>query len=313
MNTQERRVNADEPIRSRAYVPDADRARLEQFIYATTPQGSPYTFGHIGNLSWSMFFNTRIDPARGARLWEDDGGTLLGLGWLDCGELVMHVDPALRGRGVLEQRMLAWAEAQTRADNAGASAELTTSVDADDAAYAALLEQHGFVRGENASVLLECDLLALPLPDITPPHGAIVRPVGGPDEYEERVNAHRDAFEPSGFTVEAYRNVRAAPGYDPDLDLVAVLPDGTFASYCICWWDGVNQRGLFEPVGTRRAWQRQGFGRAVMLEGLRRLRARGATSAAVGTGANHVEGVRLYENVGMRVVKRDDRYSKMLI
>jgi hypothetical protein len=69
----------DDEFRARRYEPDTDRARLEQFIYATTARCSAYTFGHIGNLAWSMFYNTSVDPSASARLWEDLDGTLLGL------------------------------------------------------------------------------------------------------------------------------------------------------------------------------------------------------------------------------------------
>jgi len=66
--------------------------------------------------------------------------------------------------------------------------------------------------------------------------------------------------------------MRGIPGYTPELDLVAVSADGTFASYCICWLDPVSKIGEFEPVGTRAAYRGKGLGKALMLAGLRRLK-----------------------------------------
>jgi ribosomal protein S18 acetylase RimI-like enzyme len=221
----------------------------------------------------------------------------------------MHVAPALRGNDMLEARMIAWAEQQNDGTHWQGVSELVVSADDGDSAYITLLEQHGFVRQGGEYVVLE-RALADPIPDVPLPEGAIVRHVRHPDEYVERVDAHRDAFAPSRFTLDAYRNVRIAPGYDPELDLVAVLPDGTFVSYCICWWDAVNKRGMFEPVGTRKVWQRQGFGRVVLLEGLRRLRACGALTATVATSAGNTNALRLYESVGLRAVRQGASYVK---
>ena len=70
---------------------------------------------------------------------------------------------------------------------------------------------------------------------------------------------------PSKVTLEAYRRMRSVSDYTPELDIVVVAPDGTFAAYCICWLDPVNKIGEFEPVGTRETFRGKGLGKAVML------------------------------------------------
>jgi ribosomal protein S18 acetylase RimI-like enzyme len=96
------------------------------------------------------------------------------------------------------------------------------------------------------------------------------------------------------------------------LDLVAVAPDGAFASYCICWLDPANRTGEFEPVGTRPAFRGKGIGKLLMLEGLRRLKALGARTAIVYSVGDNTASIRLYESVGFRTITRNRYYSKRL-
>jgi len=116
----------------------------------------------------------------------------------------------------------------------------------------------------------------------------------------------------SRVTLASYRRLRTAPGYDPALDIVAARPDGSFDSYCICWFDAASGTGLFEPVGTHPAHRRKGLGRAVMLEGLRRLRAFGAESALITYIGGNEPAARLYESVGFEAVDREHLYGRKL-
>lgn len=252
------------------------------------------------------------NPVEAALLWEDADGQLVGFVWCDDGEVVLQVHPDWRGRGVLEEPMLAWATQRTeeRAHAEADAVALATFVDETDTAYTTLFEQRGFARGPWQMVRMRRDLAAS-IPLSTPPPGTTLRAVRTED-FAERVNLHRAAFHPSRFTRAAYQHLRAAPGYRPDLDVVAVAPDGRLAAYAVAWFDPGNRIGLFEPVGTHPLLRRQGYGKAVMAEGLRRLRNLGASVAFLHTGMTAEAAVRLYESVGFRVVSTENQYKKML-
>jgi ribosomal protein S18 acetylase RimI-like enzyme len=79
-----------------------------------------------------------------------------------------------------------------------------------------------------------------------------------------------------------------------------VAPDGGLAAYCICWYDPISRSGEFEPVGARPTYRRQGYGRAVVIEGLRRLRALGAETAIVFSHGGETPANRLYAACGFR-------------
>jgi ribosomal protein S18 acetylase RimI-like enzyme len=297
---------------SRPFRDHADLLRLRDFLSAASAAAEQPSFWHIGDLIWGVYQNTVFDPAASIRLWEGDDGELLGFGWLEDPDGVSwQIHPRLRGSGALEQQILAWAAERGQARADVAPRELWAKACDSDLAVRALLEQWGFTRDDFHYLLLRRDLGA-PIPAPALPAGWSVRHVGGEAEWSARVETHREVWHPSRVTLEAYRRLRQAPVYDPELDLVAVSPDGQFASYCICWLDPANRCGEFEPVGTRPAFRGRGIGKAVMLEGLRRLHERGAESALVVSLGSNEAAWRLYESVGFRIFDKEYLYGKQL-
>lgn len=80
------------------------------------------------------------------------------------------------------------------------------------------------------------------------------------------------------------------------------------AAYCLCWLDAVNGVGLFEPVRTEDAWQRQGLGHALMTEGIRRLMGQGANLIKVSRDRSNHAAARLYTSVGFQEAHAKLRY-----
>jgi mycothiol synthase len=137
------------------------------------------------------------------------------------------------------------------------------------------------------------------------PKGYTLRALGDAAELPARSWVSWKAFHPDepdeaydGWTW--YPNVQRAPLYRRDLDLVAVAPNGELASFCTVWFDDVTRTGAFEPVGTAPAHQRRGLGKAVMVEGLRRLQRMGATLVTVGSYETAAHA--LYASVGFTEV-----------
>ncbi|HYE80485.1 MAG TPA: GNAT family N-acetyltransferase, partial [bacterium] len=127
---------------------------------------------------------------------------------------------------------------------------------------------------------------------------------------EARVAAQRAAFERSRTTEETYLAVMATPVYVPELDVVAVGPEGEVTAFAIGWVDPVNRHAIFEPVGTHPDHRRKGLAKAVLLEGLRRMKRMGAITAQVGHLAGAEGPRRLYESVGFAPVDLWTRWEK---
>jgi ribosomal protein S18 acetylase RimI-like enzyme len=293
----------------------ADLVPLRAMLMQARAAGAPGCW-HVGDLVWRYFLMTlRADPARDIGLWRDRrSGELAGYAWLDPSDASCdwQVRPASRWHG-LEDEMLAWVEARladyTRAGGSGEPRGLLTGAFADDERRAAFLESRGFRRQTSGYVHFERSL-AEPIPPATVPPGFVVRPVAGPHEAARRASAHRDAFAPSRVTDEAYPRLMGLPGYNRDLDVVAVAPDGDFAAFSLAWLDEVNATAEFEPVGTRASYRRLGLARAVQLEGLRRMRAAGAATAFVATWNDARPAIELYQSVGFKIVGGEADYYR---
>jgi len=177
----------------------------------------------------------------------------------------------------------------------------------DDAIRIAFLEQHGFrYSGEFAEVNM-LRSLAEPFPETVVPPGCQVRALAEAGDVSNRAAAQREVWHPwsvGKISDDDYARLMRLPGYHRELDVVAVAPDGIIAAYVNCWIDPVNRIGDFGPVGARPDYRRQGLARAVLLEGLRRLRARGMDRVCVSTGVSNNPALRLYESVGFRIVTR---------
>ncbi|MBA3468425.1 MAG: GNAT family N-acetyltransferase [Herpetosiphonaceae bacterium] len=300
-------------IDSRFFNNESDLARLVEFLGAANRDASSYW--HPGDLIWALYQKTTFDPRKSIRLWEGEDGELFGFTIHEASNLVMaFVHPRLRGQGVVEGPMFAWATAHTRAlleQKGDPEPSIWTKALNGDAARREFLGQLGMARDDYHYLHMSRELIDPP-PAPALPAGFTVRHVADESEYEARVDLHREVWHPSKVTLAAYRGLRAAPIYRPDLDLVAVAEAGTLAAYCIAWFDPISRTGEFEPVGTRPAFQGRGLGKAVIFEGLRRLRDLGATSAIVYSVGDNEASRRLYESVGFQVIDQEHLYGKDL-
>ncbi len=120
------------------------------------------------------------------------------------------------------------------------------------------------------------------LPARHTPTGYEIRSMGGVDEHPARCWASWRAFHPdepdeeySGYSW--YPNLQSAPLYRRDLDIVAATPNNEIAAFCTIYYDDYTQSAVTVVVGTAAEHWRHGLGKAVMLEGMHRLKEMGCT------------------------------------
>lgn len=228
------------------------------------------------------------DVAAVTGLWEDDDGRVVAVVHPEGGgDPFLELDPAWRH---LEPAMVEWAETRISTERDGRRVTELVAWDWDEPRRA-LLAGRGYREQPDGWWSRWTDLApdAAAADDVpAPPPGYSVRTTAEAtfdDDCARMAALLNAAFGRTIHTAAEYRQfMLGAPAFRHDLNLVAVAPDGSFAAHAGVYLDPVNAHGVFEPVCTHPGHRRLGLARTLMLEGLRRLRAAGAVTAAVDTG-----------------------------
>lgn len=295
-------------LTSRPYQDARDFQAMQDLLAAARLRTGDWLYPHLGDLCWPFFAASCHLPLRDhVRLWHDATGTLVAYASLGSEPpFDVQVLPDYAWSGI-EAEALAWAEARLamlRAQDARRWGDpLATIARQDDARRIAFLEEHGFRRGEHVEISL-LRSLADPIPEPTSLDGYEIRPVIGPEEAAERADVENEVWQSSpanAITGDDYIRLMGLPGYDRELDIVAVAPDGTIAANVNNWLDPLNRIGICGPIGTRAAHRRRGLARATLLESLRRQQARGMDRVCISTGQSNHPARQLYESLGFTI------------
>lgn len=234
------------------------------------------------------------------------------------GNAFLHIHPLLR-TPELEAEMISIAEEALSVPTETGCRKLTVWSVACDHPRQELLARRGYSKSESdGPEHMRYQSITGATPDFAPAPGFTVRGLCGDGlELLERCYASGLGFHEGDIHVAVdnrnditwYRNIQNAPLYRRDLDIVAIAPDGSIASFCTVWFDDVTRIGIFEPVATVPAYQRHGLGKAVMSEGLRRLKRLGGTKAFVGSYSS--EAGALYAAMGFTAYELNEPWVKV--
>lgn len=272
---------------------------------------SPAKNLHVMDLPYRLSSWALDHPANTA-LWEDTDGQLLA--WAVLQTPFWAIDYALhpRANADLHRQVIDWADhrAAEIKNTPGGLPSWYINVFADQINRQGDLEMAGFTcqtdMGDDSwsKVILQRPA-NMPLTTFNPPPGFTIRPLAGRREVEGYVDLHRAAFGSRNMTIDWRSRTLTHPNYAPELDLVAVEPEGGLIAFCICWlnreFGGVC--GQVEPLGVHPDFRKLGLGQAILMEALRRLTKLGAQQIVIETDNYRNAALQLYESVGFRVVR----------
>jgi mycothiol synthase len=276
-------------ITSRPMQTNEDFWRMRTLLIDTVPI-TPIGFNwDMRRLDGKRFYSSDLEAdrllGRPVQLWEAADGELVGYVLSEgAGDAHLQVHPDYR---YLEEEMITWAEAYLSAPDEDGRSGLEMVVQEYDAHRQRLLAGRGFEKMPYGGMSRYLRLGKGEIPEPAIAEGYTLRTTHPTDlaDCQRIADLLNAAFNRDFHNAEEYQNfARCAPSFRQDLDLVMVAPDGSFAAYVGIPYDEANRRGIFEPVCTHPAHQRKGLARALMLEGLHRLKAIGAVDATVDTG-----------------------------
>ncbi|MCB0036819.1 MAG: GNAT family N-acetyltransferase [Anaerolineales bacterium] len=273
---------------------------LLQLSLPITPLGLNWDIRRWEGKCWyDPHENGNPDWHKNCQLWETSVGQLVGLVHSDSlGFPYLEIHPDYR---YLEVEMIAWAEghlAEPQADQKGQ--QLQFFVYEYDVHRQHLLAERGYEKMAYGGVIRHMRLGRQPLERPQLPNGYTLRATNpeNEDDAQQIADLLNAAFNRTFHNAQEYQQfTRQATCFRAELDLVAVAADGRFAAYVGVPYDPVNKRGLFEPVCTHPDHRQKGLAKALMQEGLQRLRGLDAIDVVVETG-DMVPANRLYTRMG---------------
>ncbi len=251
--------------------------RIADFFY-TNPGG----FSHLVDLPYRLSSWSLDDPAN-LRIWEADGQIqavgIIQMPWVALDYAVLPAAPQLL------PAILDWAveRAQAIVRETGEDFTLVIRMPPDRAEHIPLITERNFRLDDDWTIIHLSRELDTPLriPDL--PDGFAFRALRGQAEVAAYVDLHQAAFGSTAMQVGWRARSLQMSQYRPELDLFIVNGDDQPVAFSIGWMHPTEPLGQIEPLGVHPDYQRLGLGRAVLLEGLRRLQVNGATTAYIDT------------------------------
>lgn len=308
-------------MKRRSYRGEEDVARLQAFNARAVAENGYAGYLHVGDIPHRMFNALRFEDVRRLlHVWEDTDGEIVAWALVYPPNDVAQ-DPPLDPAFDLQVRadvrsvdlevelvrfLIADIEAMCKERDA-TSCRIIVDAFQGDSVRAAAAERCGFTSPRETYALTA---QAIDRPrDVVLPPGYVIRSVVSLADAPGLASVHAASFG-SNWTAERYEWLMTTPGYDPERELVAVAPDGSFAAFAVMWFDHVNATGLFEPVGTAADHRRRGLGRAMLDAGMQRMAKAGLKTAMVAHGVDNVASTELYARAGFRPIAKIDEWAR---
>jgi GNAT superfamily N-acetyltransferase len=218
-------------------------------------------------------------------IWEYDG-KVVAVAYYESvlGEVYFQMHPDFT---YLKPEMLEYAETHLSAEADGGKRYLNVFVNDFDLEFESLVKSCGYRRNESISECWSAFEITHHFQSIHVPDGFRLQSLEDENDLWKLSRVIHRGFnhpgEPPQYWLAERERMQSAPNYRKYLNIVAIAPDGSYASYCGMWHDTTNRVVYVEPVCTDPDYRRIGIGTTVVLEAIRRCGQEGVTVAIVGS------------------------------
>ena len=245
-------------------------------------------------------------------LWENKDGELIGFACMhnpavkdsQIFSFTFVVHPQVHGK--LESAIISWVKATVRDLNLE-TPSLACRASSSDLQRITVLKEQGFVQREEKESLFMAVPSTQEISQPQVPIGYEVRPFskrGDIDGWLKLWEKTQDSI----LTKDERLAWLTYPSYAPNLDLIAVAPDGTIASYCV----GNIFSETNGPLGDDAAWilwlgtdsnyRRKGLASTLMKKILMGLHEYGCERALLNVLSTNTPAIKLYQSHGFKTV-----------
>jgi len=278
-------------IRNRKFDKDTDYKRIMEFLEKSYKENDDnnnwlplrFEYWYYFGLPFENFrLDVNYEWESQIQIWENEDNELIGFVTPEGsqGDFFIQVNPNYKS---LEDEMISWIESNIpeMIKKYGSNKIRIWSFENDEN-RTNILESKGFKKLDWSGQLRWREINSS-IPDIPLCDGYSIKTVDTDENLLKRCNLSGQAFEYKPYPIDVYKNMQRAPLYRRDLDLISTDNKGNYAAFCTVWFDPEIRIGLFEPVGTHPDHRKKGLSKALICEGLKRLKELGAERALVGS------------------------------
>lgn len=289
-------------VNLRRYEHHTDYNRVGQFLIDTYQPGDRHDNWlqpRWEYMHYHPLFDESLSTAfSNTGVWESNG-SIVGVVHFEHrpGQIFLQAHPDFT---YLKAEMLVYAEIYLSVGDSDRKRTIAIWVNDFDIRLQSAVQERGYRLVEGSKDFWSIFEIRSPFPPIKLPDGFCLQSLADENDLNKLHRVLHRGFnhpgEPPVDELAGRERMQSAPNYRKDLNIVAVAPDGSYASYCGMWQDHVNRVAYIEPVCTDPDYRRMGLGTAVVLEGIRRCCKEGAAIATVGSDQS------FYMSMGFRML-----------
>ena len=124
------------------------------------------------------------------------------------------------------------------------------------------------------------------------------------NEIEKYVDLHQQAFQTKNMNLEWRENILKSPQYLNEVDLVVEYSSDILVAFCVFWVNNSHKSASLEPMGVSEKFRGRYLGKAIIIEGLKRLQKLKIEKVFVTTETDNQGALALYNSVGFKEVAK---------